>query len=221
MTDLRVLLCHVPAALAVVSDIQSEQPNYCNQRDRGNGDGAHAHYYFNQDSQSCELFTYGGEGGNKNNFRTESECQAACICTQGTDIKLRLRKCARPVYYDIGQGICTRAKRLACNSNVNRFTYEDECGEVCVTARCFLKQKQGTSKRYSYNAATQRCEIFTYNGCNGNLNNFQTREECDRSCTQLIRQNDGPNDRSPDCLLSKKRGICRGTFTKFYYDSQD
>ncbi|XP_075756907.1 eppin-like [Pelodiscus sinensis] len=35
-------------------------------------------FFYNWSSQSCEVFVYGGCGGNQNNFETKEECQAAC-----------------------------------------------------------------------------------------------------------------------------------------------
>ncbi|KAJ8037370.1 Kunitz-type serine protease inhibitor DrKIn-II [Holothuria leucospilota] len=36
-------------------------------------------YSFNADSNQCELFTYGGCGGNDNNFKTQADCEATCV----------------------------------------------------------------------------------------------------------------------------------------------
>ena len=36
-------------------------------------------YHYNSSSGKCEVFTYGGCGGNKNNFVRIDECQAVCI----------------------------------------------------------------------------------------------------------------------------------------------
>ena len=35
-------------------------------------------YYFNSDTNECEMFFYGGCGGNDNNFETVEECIHAC-----------------------------------------------------------------------------------------------------------------------------------------------
>ena len=35
-------------------------------------------FYFNQTSSSCEIFLYGGCGGNHNNFENKTACQAFC-----------------------------------------------------------------------------------------------------------------------------------------------
>ena len=36
--------------------------------------------------------------------------------------------------------------------------------------------------RYFYNATSDACELFTYGGCQGNGNNFETVEECNERC---------------------------------------
>lgn len=37
--------------------------------------------------------------------------------------------------------------------------------------------------RYFFNVSTGRCEQFTYGGCCGNENNFETIEECKQVCS--------------------------------------
>ena len=36
--------------------------------------------------------------------------------------------------------------------------------------------------RYFFNKETKECEAFDYGGCAGNLNNFETFEECENQC---------------------------------------
>ena len=36
--------------------------------------------------------------------------------------------------------------------------------------------------RYFYNSRKGACEEFTYGGCDGNKNNFETLAECARQC---------------------------------------
>lgn len=44
----------------------------------GNCKALFRRYFFNTTSHQCEEFIYGGCGGNRNNFKTESECFQAC-----------------------------------------------------------------------------------------------------------------------------------------------
>jgi hypothetical protein len=39
-----------------------------------------------------------------------------------------------------------------------------------------------TNYIYFYNGATGQCEKFTYGGCKGNENNFDTKAECENRC---------------------------------------
>lgn len=57
---------------------KDDRPAECFQApDKGNCKAAFRYYYFNQDSQSCEQFIYGGCGGTVP-FKTADECQQAC-----------------------------------------------------------------------------------------------------------------------------------------------
>ena len=45
-----------------------------------------------------------------------------------------------------------------------------------------IGQCLASKPRVYYNPRTQRCESFTYGGCGGNENNFQTLTECLQRC---------------------------------------
>ncbi|XP_067323241.1 chelonianin-like [Anolis sagrei] len=47
-------------------------------KDAGPCDAAHPRWCYNWAGRRCEKFTYGGCGGNGNNFRTLEECQGSC-----------------------------------------------------------------------------------------------------------------------------------------------
>ncbi|XP_054837316.1 eppin-like [Eublepharis macularius] len=44
----------------------------------GNCKAMFSRYFYNNSTQKCEQFVYGGCGGNKNNFETEDECSSIC-----------------------------------------------------------------------------------------------------------------------------------------------
>ncbi|XP_008122564.2 eppin [Anolis carolinensis] len=63
------------------------------------------------------------------------------------------------------------------------------CGNTCQVPephRCRLPPVTGPCKaampRFYYNWGSKRCEKFIYGGCYGNLNRFETKEECERAC---------------------------------------
>lgn len=56
----------------------------------------------------------------------------------------------------------------------------------CLEQRCGLKLDPGPCEaaipRWNFNPKTRRCERFVYGGCFGNENNFETLEECEKTC---------------------------------------
>lgn len=51
---------------------------------------------------------------------------------------------------------------------------------------CMAPKKAGPCRgafpRWHYNAASEKCEEFSYGGCKGNLNNYLNMDECTRAC---------------------------------------
>jgi len=56
-------------------------------------------------------------------------------------------------------------------------------------AACSLPRVVGPCRasfpRFFYNSSSGKCERFTYGGCQGNANNFNTIEECHNLCSDL------------------------------------
>ncbi|XP_066480850.1 kunitz-type serine protease inhibitor textilinin-2-like [Tiliqua scincoides] len=80
--------------------------------------------------------------------------------------------------------------------------------------RCQLPPMTGPCKRnikrYYYNPAQKKCLQFTYGGCRGNSNNFETKEACEQACGKI----------SPEvCKLPKDSGPCLGYSEMYYYNS--
>ena len=61
------------------------------------------------------------------------------------------------------------------------------------TERCNLPVRVGSCDAaipsYFFNVETQSCQNFTYGGCFGNANRFQTLEECERACKESQQDN--------------------------------
>ena len=56
--------------------------------------------------------------------------------------------------------------------------------------KCFLPPEPGPCKAYIrsyyYNHPLGECKEFGYSGCGGNLNRFETFEECQQACGKRI-----------------------------------
>ncbi|EJW71621.1 hypothetical protein WUBG_17471, partial [Wuchereria bancrofti] len=85
---------------------------------------------------------------------------------------------------------------------------------------CFQKFDRGTCTgqfiRWYWDFEKSTCQVFTYSGCNGNGNNFRSREDCFAACHQ-------PPQPIPNvdniCEHSIHPGDCTGVFQRFAFDS--
>ncbi|XP_062603926.1 eppin-like isoform X2 [Saccostrea cucullata] len=75
--------------------------------------------------------------------------------------------CNTCICSSIGKAMCPR---MACIG-------QDICSLPKVVGPC-----QEALGRWWYNRGTNRCESFTYGGCQGNKNNFQSIRECNTRC---------------------------------------
>uniref|UniRef100_A0A452S6B0 BPTI/Kunitz inhibitor domain-containing protein n=1 Tax=Ursus americanus TaxID=9643 RepID=A0A452S6B0_URSAM len=55
---------------------------------------------------------------------------------------------------------------------------------------CFLDEDSGLCRgymtRYFYNNQSKKCEGFKYGGCLGNQNNFESLEQCKKTCEDSV-----------------------------------
>ena len=66
------------------------------------------------------------------------------------------------------------------------------CGCVLSSVGCGLPLNTGdcgrvnvsTMTRYFFNASSAECEVFEYEGCDANGNNFETLQECQNTCSE-------------------------------------
>merc|ERR1711874_78451 len=65
--------------------------------------------------------------------------------------------------------------------------YEPEDKETPPDNVCELPKDKGPCeaaiKRFYYDSNTKKCKEFTYGGCQGNANNFESKEECQKECS--------------------------------------
>lgn len=106
-------------------------------------------------------------------------------------------------FFNVHTQHCEEFVYGGCEGNQNRFESLEECQEKCASDYpkktalqkekpdfCFLEEDAGICRgyitRYFYNNQSQRCERFKYGGCLGNLNNFESLEECQNTCEDTL-----------------------------------
>ena len=106
------------------------------------------------------------------------------------------------------------------DGNGNNFEDKATCDQICKDPigkdACLLPAVAGPCEghypRYAYNSKTQSCQYFTYGGCHGNNNRFESNDECEAVCTE-----DDPDIAEylvDKCSLPIKPGPCLGNFTR-------
>ncbi|XP_067680592.1 papilin-like isoform X6 [Haliotis asinina] len=124
-------------------------------------------------------------------------------------------------YYDYKTGVCREFSYGGCRGNENNFNTKQECDTFCRSQDiCILPSETGPCRalitRWAYDSSTNECREFTYGGCSGNPNNFESKESCERRC----RSNRPDTNKGSDvCILPRAGGTCDGYEILWYYDS--
>ena len=117
-------------------------------------------------------------------------------------------------WFDMTYGGCSRFWYSDCGDqsvgNGNRFDDEQSCQAHCVkpsgSGRCYLPKVRGPCKavltQWYFDRQWNKCVNFTYGGCLGNANNFETMQECQDSCFRTP-------DHQPVCSQPYEPGPCR------------
>uniref|UniRef100_A0A3Q0RF38 BPTI/Kunitz inhibitor domain-containing protein n=1 Tax=Amphilophus citrinellus TaxID=61819 RepID=A0A3Q0RF38_AMPCI len=99
------------------------------------------HWYYNKRTGSCEMFTYGGCRGNKNNYLNKDSCMQTCTgesCVRSPECGWSKPdpgpcRAAFPMfYYDPYSASCQSFMYGGCRGNENRYSTEDECMRRCI-----------------------------------------------------------------------------------------
>ncbi|XP_030636159.1 WAP, Kazal, immunoglobulin, Kunitz and NTR domain-containing protein [Chanos chanos] len=118
-------------------------------------------------------------------------------------------------YYNSKLGSCQAFSNGGCEGSRNRFETYEECRASCQRegmGLCSLPAVQGPCKswqpRWAYNSLLKQCQAFVYGGCQGNLNNFRSKVECEAMC---------PQPKSRPCKACRPKGrvvpsLCRSDF---------
>lgn len=87
---------------------------------------------------------------------------------------------------------------------------------------CFLELDDGPCRasipRWFYNRTARECQNFIYGGCEGNQNNFETKQHCEQMCQGNKTSEKLPPNKT--CNLKKLVGQCRAAFRRWYFDKE-
>ncbi|XP_068234682.1 papilin isoform X9 [Palaemon carinicauda] len=184
-------------------------------------------WYHDSESGTCKPFIYGGCLGNNNRYTSKEECEAVCVIPQKTDVCL-LEMVPGPCrgnytrwYYDQTVDRCSQFTFGGCKGNGNNYLTENECMQRCIRGQskglCTLPKASGlcdeTLPRWYYDSAEERCMPFYYTGCDGNINRFISRGECEATCPgdEIERDDDV-------CLLPNDAGDCTDYEERWFFD---
>ncbi|ELU04243.1 hypothetical protein CAPTEDRAFT_219882 [Capitella teleta] len=209
---------------------------------RGPCQASHLRWYYDNETNSCRDFIYGGCHGSPNNFRSLNLCEDKCkvhnVLEESTDVCLLSKQeglCQASFirwYFDKNHGRCLQFQYGGCQGNQNNFETEIECEARCEVhmnersdshgrqSSCQLPMVQGPCYadflRYYYDRTTDECRPFTYGGCQGNDNNFISQEECFGTCgnTKEYRVY-----KPGDCYEPMDIGPCDNAEPRWYFDA--
>lgn len=190
-------------------------------------------YFFDPKALECKSFTYAGCFGNANNFESIKDCETNCkvkVVTEQCALKPEKGPCKGDFerwYYDREAGRCKTFKYGGCLGNENSFSTESVCINSCVKSMqnyiCLLPAISGNCdgehEKWSFNARSGTCEKNFYSGCNGNANNFDSKESCLYSCQGMKQLGD---DEVPTliCQAPKETGSCQGNISRWYFNNE-
>lgn len=171
-------------------------------------------YYFDKNTKECRSFSWGGCEPNGNNFLSLEDCVKFCPVNNCMDtLKVGPCKAAFPRYYfnsDTRQ--CELFSWGGCEPNGNNFELLSDCQKSCPVYNCSEPQKVGPCRaainRYYFNSVTRKCELFSWGGCQPNGNNFETLDECKKTCPVY------------NCSDIQKVGPCRGSSPRYSYNKE-
>jgi papilin len=100
-------------------------------------------------------------------------------------------------FYDKNLRYCRQFHFSGCNGNENKFETRQQCVQICEKPKrkeiCNSNKVYGPCseniKRWYLDIETHLCEEFTYSGCLGNDNNFESKDECQNYCWEYLSHN--------------------------------
>ncbi|XP_068428748.1 tissue factor pathway inhibitor a [Clinocottus analis] len=168
-------------------------------------------FFFNVDTGLCELFEYGGCGGNANNFQTINECEETCVVSEDKN-PCHLDEAPGPCrglltryFFDTMSQECKQFFYGGCFGNANNFRSMSEC-----KARCQSPAKP-TQAPEVHTLSARKAAVVQPTTFNGELSDPQIHAN---------NTNQEPKALSPleMCFSPVDTGTCNGAEKRFAFN---
>lgn len=119
-------------------------------------------------------------------------------------------------FFNFRKQECQEFAYGGCQGNANNFDTKKDCEKICDNGKdvCSFPKNGGSCDKaltnWYFNSQTEKCVKFTYGGCEGNANNFRTKEACETKC--FVRSG------KDICSLGSNAGSCKNNVKKWFYN---
>ncbi|KAL1421524.1 hypothetical protein MTO96_023052 [Rhipicephalus appendiculatus] len=136
-------------------------------------------WWFNVKTGQCEKFIWGGCQGNKNNHETRKDCETSCL-RRLSAVEVSAEALHRRQWNETKHRPNVTSEYSAVNLKAG-VDFETYCRPTYDRGPC-----KAHIPKWWFNVKTGQCEQFLYGGCQGNKNNYESRQHCERSCLRRL-----------------------------------
>ncbi|KAH7730490.1 thrombospondin [Aphelenchoides avenae] len=181
-----------------------------------------ARYWYDYTTKQCAAFWWRGCLGNSNNFESWEQCQTFCSGVGPIEEPIPDRSAFPLITSPPHLPPWTQYPQPVPQYEEPQEGGAPAPGGVLVgDEHCRLPAESSVAcqdyrDRYYFDSYSGKCHVFIYSGCGGNPNNYETREECERSCGHLAADQSA---KAPEvCNQRLDEGRCEGNFDSWYYE---
>ncbi|XP_060944220.1 tissue factor pathway inhibitor a [Limanda limanda] len=172
-------------------------------------------FFFNVDTGHCELFEYGGCGGNANNFETMEECEEMCLVSDDKNpchLDVAFGPCRGMVkrfYFESASQECKHFYYGGCFGNANNFRSLAECQGRCPNP------VKPTEAPEVHSHSARRLDVVQPTEVPEELALIQPQVQLNGSY-----QDTTEGKHKGVCVSAEDRGTCDGAEKRFFFNSK-